>query len=389
MTKHTKIASWQKYNDSSGGKKIRTINPTIQSGSTVLFESYEDLRLAQNGKYPGVTYGTGGLSTQKDFEDAICLLENGHSSYAFSSGMSAIMNTLMTFTKSGDEVLLCDNVYSPTAIFCHDALQKFGVKITHIPSNAGGEIDKYITKDTALIYMESPGSNTFEMQDIPAIVKLAKKKNIVTVIDNTWATPLYLRPLDLGVDVCIHSATKYICGYSDILLGCVTVNEEYSDTYNSFYHLLENYTNPHDCYYALRGLRTLKVRLRAHEESALIVAKWLEENKLVDLVIHPGLESHPQHDIWKRDYSGAAGLFGFVFRKDYPEEEMALFVNSLKMFGLGFSWGGFKSLITTGKYQREGKLKYEGRHIVRLNIGLEETSDLIEDLESGFSFLSG
>ncbi|MFP6775238.1 MAG: cystathionine beta-lyase [PS1 clade bacterium] len=388
MAIHSEIVSENSYNDSYGGKKIKTINPTIQSGSTVLFENYEDLKLAQEGRYPGVTYGTGGLSTQKDFEDAICKLENGHASFTFSSGMSAIVNSLMTFTKSGDEVLLCDNVYSPTSIFCHNVLEKYGVMITHIPSSVGSDIDKYITNKTTVIFMESPGSNTFEMQDIPAIVSAAKKNNIVTIIDNTWATPLYMRPLDLGVDVCIHSATKYICGYSDILLGCVTVNEKHYTQYNDFYHSLEKYANPQDCYFALRGLRSLKVRLREHEKSALDIASWLQDHHLVDFVVHPGLDSHPQHDIWKRDYTGSGGLFGFVFKSSYTEEEIALFVNNLKKFGIGYSWGGFKSLITVGKYKREGKIKYDGRHLVRLNVGLEGVQDLIEDLKSGFSYLT-
>jgi cystathionine beta-lyase len=388
MARHSEIVSENSYNDSYGGKKIKTINPTIQSGSTVLFENYEDLKLAQEGRYPGVTYGTGGLSTQKDFEDAICKLENGHASFAFSSGMSAIVNSLMTFTNSGDEVLLCDNVYSPTSRFCHHVLEKYGVIITHIPSSIGSDIYKYITSNTKVIFMESPGSNTFEMQDIPAIVSVAKKENIVTVIDNTWATPLYLRPLDLGVDVCIHSATKYICGYSDTLLGCVTVNKKHYSQYHDLYHSLEKYANPQDCYYALRGLRSLKVRLREHEKSALDIALWLQGHILVDFVVHPGLDSHPQHDIWKRDYTGSGGLFGFVFNKSYTEEEMALFVNNLSKFGIGYSWGGFKSLITVGKYKREGKIKYDGRHLVRLNVGLEGVQDLIEDLKSGFSYLT-
>jgi|ETNmetMinimDraft_8_1059916.scaffolds.fasta_scaffold00540_13 cystathionine beta-lyase len=388
MKKHTELVSMSDYTSSSAGKTIKTINPTIQSGSTVLFESYEDLRLAQNGEYTGVTYGTAGLSTQRDFEDAICKLENGHSSYSFPSGLSAITNTLMAFTKSGDEVLICDNVYSPTSRFCHEVLENYKVKITHIPSSVGADISKYITSDTSLIFMESPGSNTFEMQDIQEIVKIAQKDSIITVLDNTWATPLFLRPLDLGVDISIHAATKYICGYSDILLGCATVNEKYSDRYKSFYHMLEQYTNPQDCYYALRGLRTLRVRLSVHEKSALEIAEWLQNQNLIDEVIHPALESHPQHNLWKRDYSGSAGLFGFVFKKKYSEEEMALFINSLKLFGLGFSWGGFKSLVTAGKYERGGEIKYQGRHIVRLNIGLEDTEDLIEDLKNSLSCLA-
>ena len=388
MKKNSEIVSWDEYTRIHGGKQIKTINPSIQSGSTVLFESYEDLVLARSDKYPGVTYGTGGLSTQKDFESALCKLENGHSSFAFSSGLSAIINTLMTLTKSGDEILLCDNVYGPTARFCDSVLDRYNIKTTHIPSNVGANISEYVSSDTKLIFLESPGSNTFEMQDIRAISKFAQQRNITTVIDNTWATPIFLRPLDLGIDISIHSATKYICGYSDMLMGCVTVNEKYSKQYHDFYHSMEKYTNPQDCYLALRGLRTLNVRLRTHEKSALKVARWLQSKTIVDIVLHPALDSHPQHHLWKRDYSGSAGLFGFVFKKVYSEDDMALFVNALNMFGIGFSWGGFKSLITVGKYKREGKVKYQGRHIVRLNIGLEDPDDLIKDLECGFNYLN-
>lgn len=378
---------WHDYSDSHGGKKITTINPAVQSGSTVLFENYEDMLAAQSGEYPGVTYGTGGLATQKAFEEAFCRLENGHTTKAFPSGISAIINTFMTFTQGGDEILLCDNVYGPTAGFCHKVLAKYGVKITSIASDVGGEIESQITDKTKLIFLESPGSNTFEIQDIRAITKIASERNIITVIDNTWATPLHFKPLDLGVDVSIHSATKYICGYSDLLMGVATVNKKYAATFDAFYHSLENYTNPHDCYLALRGLRTLEVRLKAHETSAYEIARWLEEHLLVEKVIHPGLPSHPQHDLWKRDYTGAAGLFAFTFKKNYSVEHIGNFVNSLNMFGLGFSWGGFKSLITAGKFKRGGEWSHDGKHLIRLNIGLENAKDLKADLELAFQKL--
>jgi len=387
MSESSDIIGWHDYSDSFGGKKIKTINPVIQSGSTVLFESYEDMLAAQNGEYSGVTYGTGGLTTQKTFEEALCRLENGHTTKAFPSGISAIINTLMAFTQSGDEILLCDNVYGPTARFCYTVLAKYGVKISSLASNVGGEIEAQITDKTKLIFLESPGSNTFEIQDIRAITKIANERNIITVIDNTWATPLHLKPLDLGVDVSIHSATKYICGHADLLMGVATVNKKYAAIFDAFYHSLENYTNPQDCYLALRGLRTLEVRLKAHEKSAYEIAQWLEEHPLVDKVIHPGLPSHPQHDLWKRDFTGAAGLFAFTFKRDYSVEQIGAFVNSLQMFGLGFSWGGFKSLITAGKFKRGGEWSHGGKHLIRLNIGLENANDLKADLVSAFQRL--
>ena len=387
MNETSEIIGWHEYSESLGGRKIRTINPVIQSGSTVLFENYEYMLSAKNGEYPGVTYGTGGLTTQKAFETALCQLENGQMTKTFPSGISAIINTLMAFTESGDEVLLCDNVYGPTARFCYKVLVKYGVKISLIAADIGAEIDAQITDKTKLIFLESPGSHTFEIQDIPAITKIAQERNIITVIDNTWATPLHLKPLDLGIDVSIHSATKYICGYSDVLLGTATVNEKVAAVFNSFYHSLENYSNPHDCYLALRGLRTLEVRLKAHEKSAFAIASWLETHQLVEKVIHPGLPSHPQHDLWKRDFAGAAGLFAFTFKQDYSVEQIGAFVNSLKMFGLGFSWGGFKSLITAGKFKRGGEWSHHGKHLIRLSIGLENSEDLTQDLIQGFSNL--
>jgi len=387
MSKQNNNVGWTDYTQKYGGRKIKTINPDIQSGSSVLFENFEDMQLALEGKYPGVDYGTHGLSTQKAFEEAICRLENGHRTYAFPSGINAITNTLMAFTQSGDEILLCDNAYGPTKRFCHNILSKYNVKTTHIESNVGTEISHYFNDNSKLIFLESPGSNTFEIQDILEIVKAAKKAGIMIIIDSTWATPLYLKSLDLGADIAIQSVTKYICGHSDVLMGCATVNEEYADEFANYFRTVENYTNPQDCYSALRGLRTLKVRLEEHERSAFKIAYWLETQDIVDCVIHPGLESHPQHSLWKRDFLGASGLFSFTFKEAYSAEQIATFVNSLKMFALGFSWGGYKSLLTARPYKRDGTWLHNGKHVIRLSIGLEDTKNLIEDLEQGFKTL--
>lgn len=387
MAKQNNNVGWIDYTQKYGDRKIKTINPDIQSGSTVLFQDFEDMQLALEGGYPGVDYGTHGLSTQKAFEEALCKLENGFRTYAFPSGINAITNTLMAFTQSGDEILLCDNAYGPTKRFCHNILTKYNVKTTHIESNIGSEISNYINDNTRLIFLESPGSNTFEIQDILEIVKAAKKTGVMVIIDSTWATPLYLKPLDLGVDIAIQSVTKYICGHSDVLMGCATVNEKYADEFAEYFQTVENYTNPQDCYIALRGLRTLKVRLEEHEKSAYKIAQWLAKQEIVDCVIHPGLESHPQHSLWKRDFSGSSGLFSFTFKEPYSTDKIAKFINSLKMFALGFSWGGYKSLLTARPYERDGKWLHDGKHVIRLSIGLEETKDLIEDLKQGFNNL--
>lgn len=369
------------------GKPVKTVNPPLYRGSTVLFETYEDLMLANAGEYEGVTYGTDRLPTQRLFEEAMRTLEGGHLTRAFPSGISALINALFAFTKSGDHVLLCDNVYGPTAHFCERILSRYGIEIGTIPPNAGPDITDHLRRNTVLILLESPGSNTFEIQDIPAITAIARERGILTLLDNTWATPLCLDPFRLGVDASIHSVTKYISGHSDVLLGTVTVAEGSSRAFDTYYRITETYASPEDCHLALRGLRTLPVRLRQHEQSALLIARWLEAQDLVDTVIHPALPSHPEHHLWKRDFTGSSGLFAFTLKEDYPPAKMAAFINSLELFGLGYSWGGYKSLLTAGKYPRRHPSRYAGRTIVRLSIGLEDPEDLRRDLERGLGFL--
>jgi cystathionine beta-lyase len=373
--------------DESQSKAVRTVNPPVYSGSTVLFANYEDLLLANSGKYEGITYGTDRLPTQRAFEEALRRIEGGRLTRAFQSGISAITHTLLAFTNSGDHILVCQNVYGPTARFCQKILTKYNVKVTFVPPAVGADIIEYIGPDTKLIFLESPGSNTFEIQDIPAITAIAKAKGIITVLDNTWATPLYLKPFNLGIDVSVQSVTKYIAGHSDVLLGAVTVNAKYAAAYANYYSVMELFASPHDCYLALRGLKTLPVRLRQHEVSALAIAQWLETNDLVERVIHPALAEHPEHQIWQRDFKGASGLFAFTFKADYSDQKIASFINSLNFFGIGYSWGGFKSLITAGKYSRSADSPYDGKTVVRLNIGLEDAEDLRQDLARGFENL--
>lgn len=368
-------------------KRPKMINPPVYRGSTVLFENYEELLLANKNMYEGPVYGTDRLPNQRLFEEALNELEGGYLTRAFQSGLAAIQNTLMAFTKSGDHVLICDNAYGPGSYFCRKLLAKFNVKTTVVPPSVGSDIEEYIEPETVLILLESPGSITFELQDIPAVTAIAKKNNIITVLDNTWATPLYLHPFELGVDVSIQAVTKYISGYSDVLMGAVTVNEKYAETFRKFYAAMGFYASPEDCYLALRGLTTLPVRLKQHEQSALTIAQWLEAHDLVKTVIHPALSSHPEHHIWKRDFKGSAGLFAFIFRKDYSPEHLGGFVNALNLFGIGYSWGGYKSLITAGKNKRVYGSRYSDKTIIRLSIGLEDPDELIEDLAAGFNRL--
>ncbi len=387
MKDSTELISLTDYYDEVNGKIVKTINPSVYNASTVLFENYEDFFLANCGEYEGITYGTDRLPTQRVFEEALRKIERGHITRAFQSGINAIINTLLAFTKTGDHILVCENVYSPTASFCIEILSRYNIDVTFVHPATGADIKDYIRKNTKLIYLESPGSNTFEIQDIPAVTKIAGERDIVTVLDNTWATPLYLKPLKLGIDVSIQSVTKYICGHSDVLMGAVTVNEKYSKKFDDFYSAMKIFASPNDCSLALRGLRTLKVRLKQHEKSALKIAQWLETVNVVNHVLHPALAGHPQHHIWKRDFTGSSGLFAFTFKKDYPKEKLASFINSLELFGIGYSWGGFKSLVTAGKYIRSAKSEYSDKTVIRLNIGLEDVDDIMKDLKKGFEAL--
>ncbi len=365
-----------------------TINPPSYRGSTVLFDNYPQMVKAGRHEYEGVSYGTDRLPTQRQFEEAMRELEGGAVTRVFQSGIAAIQTALLAFTKSGDHILVCDNAYGPGQRFCKKVLKKFNIDYTLIPPNTSADVLEYIRPNTVLILLESPGSITFELQDIPAITAIARQKNIVTVLDATWATPLYLKPFELGVDVSIHSVTKYISGYSDVLAGTVTVNERYSHTFDSFYKLMEIYTPAEECYLALRGLHSLATRLRQHEQSALTIAKWLQTVSAVDKVLHPALPSHPEHHLWQRDFAGSSGLFAFTFKKDYSESQLAAFIDSLELFHLGYSWGGYKSLLTATKVIRNTPSRYAGKTIVRLSIGLEDCEDLVSDLEKGIAMLT-
>lgn len=388
MREITRIIASDGNASKAGYNSLRMINPQLHTGSTVLFESCQDLLAAGRGEYDGISYGTERLPVQRQFEDTLAQLEGGAICRAFQSGISAITNTLLAFTRSGDHILVCENVYGPTSKFCREVLSRYGVTTTFLPAAIGEGIEQWVTDKTRLIFLESPGSNTFEIQDIQAIVKIARQKEILTIIDNTWATPLFLKPLEMGVDVSIHSVTKYISGHSDVLLGAATVNEKYAEVLDHFYRVMELFASPQDCYLALRGLKTLGARMRQHQESGITIGRWLEQHELVEQVIHPAFESHPQHVLWKRDFGGAAGLFSYVFKEDYGEEQICEFVNALELFGLGYSWGGYKSLVTVGRYNRVSGATHGGKVVVRLNIGLEDVDDLIQDLQRALGVLA-
>ena len=360
---------------------FQTINPPIHRASTVLYETYESFLEADQAPYHGKLYGTFGSPVQLELEKALAELEGGYACRVCHSGFDAIGVVLMAFTQSGDHILVCDNIYGPTRTFCDRVLAKYRVAVDYVPATIGADIERFIKPKTKLIYLESPGSNTFEIQDVPGVVEVARTKGIVTVIDNTWATPLFFKPFEHGVDVSIHSGSKYIAGHSDALLGTLMMNEAHFATLENFYESTERFASPESCYSALKGLRTLTVRMARHQASALEIAKWLEANAAVETVIYPALETHPEHHLWQRDFTGASGVLGFILKKDPTREELSTFLDPMTIFALGLSWGGFQSLIKAEKVtDRVLPFRYRDRTIIRLSIGLEDVDEMKVDL---------
>jgi len=385
--KSTQIIGSGYSGDSGKLERYHSINPPIYHASTVLFEDFAELRAAGRGEYDGFTYGTDGSPTQLAFEKAMTELEGGYWTRAFPSGLLAITSTLQAFLESGDHLLVCNSCYGPVRRFATNVLEKFGVKTTYFPANIGADIEAHITPQTRLILLESPGSNTFEIQDVPAVVEVARRHGVLTAIDNTWATPLFFQALAHGVDISIHSVTKYISGHSDVLLGSATVSEACYQRFHRLCRALEIFAPQEACYLALRGLKTLKVRLQQHERAALDIATWLQGEAAVEEVIHPALPSHPEHAIWRRDFTGSSGIFSFVLKPHYGEEAVGRFVDALELFGIGYSWGGFKSLVTAGKFAQSEISRYHDRWMIRLNIGLEEVEDLKADVRQALARL--
>ncbi|HEX9778653.1 MAG TPA: cystathionine beta-lyase [Geopsychrobacteraceae bacterium] len=385
--KSTEIICSGYRGDSSRLERYHSINPPIYHASTVLFEDYAELKAAAQGQYDGFTYGTDGSPTQRAFEKAMTELEGGYWTRAFPSGLLAITSTLQAFLQSGDHLLICNSVYGPVRRFARNVLDKFGVRTSYFPADIGAEIESYITPQTRFILLESPGSNTFEIQDVPAVVKVARRHGILTAIDNTWATPLFFQPFAHGVDISIHSVTKYISGHSDVLLGSVTVSEACYERFHRLCRALEIFASQDACYLALRGLKTLKVRLQQHQRAALELATWLQGEAAVEAVLHPALPSHPEHAVWQRDFTGSTGIFSLVLRPQYQEEAVARLVDALELFGIGYSWGGFKSLVTAGKFAQSEISRYHDRWMIRLNVGLEEAADLKADLQQALARL--
>ncbi|APO74690.1 cystathionine beta-lyase [Rhizobium etli 8C-3] len=361
------------------------INPPVVHASTVLFPNAGTME-RRSQKY---TYGTRGTPTTDALCDAINVLEGAAGTILVPTGLAAVTVPLLAFLSSGDHVLIVDSVYTPTRHFCDTMLRRLGIEVEYYDPAVGAGVEQLFKPNTKLVHTEAPGSNTFEMQDIPAIAAIAHKHGAVVAMDNTWATPVFFRPLDFGVDISIHAATKYPSGHSDILMGTVSANARHWEQLKEANITLGICGAPDDAYQILRGLRTMGVRLERHYESALTIAKWLEGREEVARVLHPALPSFPSHELWKRDFKGASGIFSFVLAADAPEKFKAkahAFLDALQIFGLGYSWGGFESLAVHVNLndRRIRKAPQEGP-VVRLQIGLEDVADIKADIERGLA----
>jgi len=360
------------------------INPPVVHASTVLFPDYETMK-TRNQKY---TYGTRGTPTTDALATAINHLEGSAGTVLVPSGLAAVTIPMLAFAKAGDHCLIVDSIYGPSRRFADKTLARLGIEIEYFDPHTGNNFANLLRSNTSMVLLEAPGSNTFEMLDVGAITKASHQAGAVVMLDNTWATPLYFKPLDFGVDISIHALTKYPGGHSDLLLGSVSANERCWKQLESTQLELGVCAQGDDCYAALKGMRTMAVRLARHEKSALQIAEWLCNHQQVERVLHPALEQDPGHEIWKRDFKGSTGLFSFVL-KDATDSQVGSFLNSLKWFGLGYSWGGFESLaLAVDTSDRTIAKAPEGGRLIRLQIGLEDTVDLVEDLEAGFAAIA-
>jgi cystathionine beta-lyase len=365
------------------------VNPPVYHASTVLFPTLEALRAAQGHDPREVVYGRNGTPTTFAIQDAFCALEGGDLAIACGSGKAAIVTAMMAFLEAGDHVLITDSSYQPTRTFALGLLAKYGVEATFYDPTIGAGITDLIRPNTKVVYTESPGSITFEVQDLPAIAKAAHDKGVMVINDNTWAGGYFFKPFEHGADVVLQAGTKYIVGHSDAMLGLVAAREPYCERLWKTFTALGNCLGPDDAYLGQRGIRTLAVRLDRHYANGMALAQWLETRPEVKRVLHPGLLSHPGHDLWKRDFTGASGLFG-VLLHPISETQLAAMLDDLELFGMGWSWGGYESLLVpvnpaevrmAVSWQEDGQL-------LRIHAGLEHADDLIAELDAALGRLN-
>jgi len=370
-------------------KNFGVVNPPVYHASTILFPTVAEYEASGRNRYNQITYGRHGSPTSRAFEEAVATIEGGHRAVAFCSGASACFASILAFVKAGDHILMVDSVYGPVRSFCTNFLKRFGVETTFYDPLIGANIASLFKPNTVLVYLESPGSITFDVQDVPAIVAAAKVRGLKTMLDNTWSAPLFLKPLALGVDVDIISATKYIVGHSDAMMGIAVCTEESFLPVRNAATEMGNHAAPDDCYLALRGLRSAGVRLRQHQKQALALAHYLEARPEVGRVMYPALPSDPGHALWKRDFTGASGLFGVALKQGTPKKAVDAMLDGFELYGMGASWGGFESLVLpTHPDHLRTAAPWKSGPCLRFHAGLEDIDDLIADLDRGFERLN-
>ena len=358
----------------------KLVNPPVDRGSTILFDTVAEMRAAKPG-LGDYYYGLHGWPTQWALAEALTELEPGAAGTALTeTGLAAVTAALMAVLEAGDELLMVDSVYGPTRRFCDAVLTRLSITTRYYdPLASADELEAMLGEKTRAIFLENPGSQTFEIQDVPGICAMARRCGIVSLLDNTWATSLLFPAIAHGVDISIQALSKYVGGHSDLLLGSVTANAEWYERVQRAVWDFGHAAAPDDAWLTSRGLRTLSIRMKRHEESALAVARWLEKQPQVARILHPAFESCPGHEYWKRDFKGSAGLFSFVLKGGDSPARDAL-IDSLELFGIGYSWGGFESLVTPAEPVRTATAPEWGGPVVRLQIGLEDPEDLIADL---------
>ena len=374
--------------------KTRSVNPPLVRTSTVVFKSMKDLRNIQkkNLKNPRgghFEYGRQGTSTTFELEKILNNIEESYHTFLTPTGFGAVFLTLFSILRPGDEIIIADPVYSPTRLLSENYLKEFNINAKFYDPNNLNTIKSNITKKTKLIYVENPGSNTFEFQDLGKILSLAKRNNICTAIDNTWGTPYFLKPIKLGFDLSIVSATKYYSGHSDVMGGSLAVSKKVFKKVLQAQNMTGLRLSPDDAYFIMRGIRTLDVRLDKHQQNAKQIAKFLSTKKNIE-VLYPLKKNSKNYKLWNKYYSGSSGLMGIKITAK-NKKSVDKFVNSLKLFGHGYSWGGYESLALHQQFKEQGNRKFlqlkKNEHIVRLHIGLEDSNDLIQDLRKSLKFI--